>query len=82
MKLFVDVDITGEEWNDYTKEMFVHNITMEFADIVESLYNIDYDYRNVRVLDSSGVIEKESGKVFKTSFHVIFNGVHLQILRS
>jgi len=76
VKLFVDVDVTGEEWSDYIKEVFVHKLTMQFADIVESLYNIDYDYRNIRLLDSCGVIEKESGKVFKTSFHVIFDGVH------
>ena len=49
---------------------------MKFCDVVEALYNIDNDFRNVHILDSSGVIEKELGKVFKTSFHIFFNEVH------
>ena len=75
VKLFIDVDITGEEWNEDKKQDYVESIYYKFH-VLESLYGIDYSHRNIRVVDSSGIIEKPSGQVYKTSFHVIFNEVH------
>ena len=63
-------------WLQWDDEKCVYYCYIKFHDVAEALYNIDYDFRNVRILDSSGVIEKEPGKVFKTSFHVIFDEVH------
>ena len=76
MKLFIDVDITGEQWEPEKKREFVNSIFVKFCNVVDALYNIEYKFQNMRILDSSGVIEKKSEKVFKTSFHVIFDEVH------
>ena len=61
VKLFIDVDITGEEWNEDKKQEYVESIYYKFHDVLESLYGIDYSHRNIRVVDSSGIIEKPSG---------------------
>ena len=66
----------GRKWNEDKKQEYVESIYYKFHDVLESLYGIDYSHRNIRVVDSSGIIEKPSGQVYKTSFHVIFNEVH------
>ena len=47
VKLFIDVDITGEQWEPEKKGEFVNSIFVKFCNVVNALYNIEYKFQNM-----------------------------------